>query len=60
MRGIAPTEAIVRLNQSLAAEEIGVHQKSAETYKNQFGVMRDGERSFEIESMFDKRWRKVV
>lgn len=53
-------DAIVRLNQSQTADEIDVHRKTVENYKNRFAEMNEEERTFLIASLFDERWRELV
>lgn len=53
-------DAIVRLNQTKAAEEIGVHRKTVENYKKSFQEMTEEERAFLIAALFDERQRELL
>lgn len=53
-------DAIVRLNQTAAADDIDVHRKTVDNYKNRFAEMSEAERAFLIASLFDERWRELV
>lgn len=53
-------DAIVRLNQSQTADEIDVHRKTVENYKNRFTEMSEEERAFLIAALFDERHRELL
>ena len=58
-------DSIVRMNQSRAAEEMGVHRKTVENYKKRFNEMSEEERVFLIASLFtenllEERWRELA
>jgi predicted DNA-binding protein (UPF0251 family) len=56
----AYVDAIVRLNQTKAADEMGVHRKTVENYKNRFAEMSEEERAFVIAALFDERHRELL
>jgi DNA-binding XRE family transcriptional regulator len=57
---IAYVDAIVRMNQTDCAEEIGVTRPTVNRFKKAFANMSDEERAFLIASLFDERWRELV
>lgn len=53
-------DAVIRMNMSQAAEEIGVSTDTVHRYKRAFAKMTEEERALLITSLFDERWRELV
>ena len=56
----AYVDAIIRMNQTECAEEIGVTRPTVNRFKKAFGEMSAEERAFLMASLFDERWRELV
>lgn len=59
-KATAYIDAIIRMNQTAAAEETDVHRKTIENYKRRFAEMSEEERALLLASLFDERWRELV
>lgn len=53
-------DAIVRMNQTEAADDIELSRPTINRYKNEFDDMTAEERAFLIATLFDERWRELV
>lgn len=53
-------DAVIRMNMSQAAEEIGVSTDTVHRYKRAFAEMTAEERALLITALFDERWRELV